>query len=104
MSKQATQSCRIRLYTGGPGALVTNADINGMSYNWFRSSKRFHIGSIMSQTTCNSTINSQLFSLIQKKTKTPALAFVAGILRWPMDSPHKGPLTRKVFLCDNVIM
>ena len=27
-----------------------------------------------------------------------------GIHRWPMDSPHKGPVTRKGFPFDNVIM
>ena len=32
----------------------------------------------------------------QRKHQTSAsLAFVRGIHRWPMDSPHKGPVTRK---------
>ena len=30
--------------------------------------------------------------------------FVRGIHRWPMDSPHKGPVTRKAFLWYDVIM
>ena len=33
-----------------------------------------------------------------------SLAFVRGIHRWPMDSPHKGPVTRKMFPFDDVIM
>ena len=32
------------------------------------------------------------------------LAFVKGIHRWPVDSPHKGPVTSKMFLFDDVIM
>ena len=30
--------------------------------------------------------------------------FVRGIHRWPMNSPHKGPVTRKMFPFDEVIM
>ena len=33
-----------------------------------------------------------------------SLAFVKGIHRWPMNSPHKGPVTRKMFPFDDVIM
>ena len=33
-----------------------------------------------------------------------SLAFVRGIHRWPVNSPHKGPVTRKMFPFDFVIM
>ena len=33
-----------------------------------------------------------------------SLAFVRGIHRWPVKSPHKGPVTRKMFPFDDVIM
>ena len=33
-----------------------------------------------------------------------SLAFVRGIPRWPVNSPHKGPVTRKMFPFDDVIM
>ena len=33
-----------------------------------------------------------------------SLAFVRGIYRWPMHSPHKGPVTRKMFSFHDVIM
>ena len=33
-----------------------------------------------------------------------SLAFVWGIHRWPVDSTHKGPVTRKMFPFDDVIM
>ena len=40
----------------------------------------------------------------RKHQGSASLAFVGGIHRWPMDSPHKGPVTRKVFPFDDVIM
>ena len=40
----------------------------------------------------------------QRKHKSSAsLAFVRGIHRWPVNSPHKGPVTRKMFSFDDVI-
>ena len=40
-----------------------------------------------------------------KKHRSPAsLAFVLGIHRWPANFPHKGPVTRKMFPFDDVIM
>ena len=33
-----------------------------------------------------------------------SLAFVRGIRRWQLNSPHKGPVTRKLFPFDDVIM
>ena len=35
---------------------------------------------------------------------TASLAFVRGIHRWLVNSPHKGPITRKMFSFDDVIM
>ena len=40
----------------------------------------------------------------ERKLRVTALAFVAGIHRWPVNSPHKGPLTRKMFPFDDVFM
>ena len=39
-----------------------------------------------------------------KHQSSASLAFVRGIHRWPVNSPHKGPLTRKFFPFDDVIM
>ena len=52
---------------------------------------------------------SQLFtqSLIQaqrKHQRSASLTFVRGIHRWPVNSPHKLPVTRKMFPFDDVIM
>ena len=40
----------------------------------------------------------------RKHQSSASLAFVWGIHRWPMNSQHKGPVTRKMFPLDDVIM
>ena len=40
---------------------------------------------------------------IQENIKAPRHR-VRGIHRWPVNSPHKGPVTRKIFPFDDVIM
>ena len=40
----------------------------------------------------------------QKHQSSASLAFVRGIHRWPVNSLHKGPVTRKMFPLDDVIM
>ena len=46
----------------------------------------------------------RLFKHRSKKTsKLPSLAFVSGIHRWPVNSPHRGPVTRTMFPFDDVI-
>ena len=40
----------------------------------------------------------------RKHQSSASLAFVMGINQWPVNSPHKGPVTRKMFPFDDVIM
>ena len=40
----------------------------------------------------------------RKHQSSASLAFVRGIHRWPVNSSHKGPVTRKMFPFDDVIM
>ena len=57
---------------------------------------------ITSLTIVYSTVYSDAH---QKKHQSSAsLAFVRGIHRWPVNSPHKWPVTRKMFPFDDVIM
>ena len=43
--------------------------------------------------------------LFRRRLKKPAsLAVVKGVHRWPVDSPHKGPLSWEMFPFDDVIM
>ena len=58
-----------------------------------------------SQITSRAIAHSIVYSgSDQTKHKSSAsLAFVRGIHRWPVNSPHKRPVTRKMFLFDDVI-
>ena len=40
----------------------------------------------------------------RKHQSSASLAFVRGILRWPVNSPNKRPVTRKILPFDDVIM
>ena len=40
----------------------------------------------------------------RKHQSSASMAIVRGIHRWPVNSPHKGPVTRKMFPIDDVIM
>ena len=65
---------------------------------------------IISETTSQITGVLIVYSTVcsgtdQRKYQSSAsLAFVRGIHRWPVDSPHKGPVTRKMFPFNDVIM
>ena len=41
---------------------------------------------------------------LRKHQGSASLTFVRGIHRWPVNSPHKGPVTRKMIPFDDVIM
>ena len=64
------------------------------------------MSSIASQITSVTIVYSTVYSdTYQRKHQSSAsLAFVWGIHRWPVNSPHKGPVTRKMFPFDDVIM
>ena len=57
---------------------------------------------ITSLTTVYSTVN--LGADQRKQQNFASLAFWRGIHRWPVNSPHKGPVTWKLFPFDDVIM
>ena len=65
---------------------------------------------IMSAVASQIIIVSIVYSTVcsgadQRKHQSPApLAFVRGIHRWPVNSPHKGPVTHKMFPFDDVIV
>ena len=40
----------------------------------------------------------------RKHQSSASQAFLLGIHRWPVNSPHKGPVTRIMFLFDDIIM
>ena len=59
-----------------------------------------------SQITSISTVCSTICSGADqwKHQSSASLVFVRGIHRWPLGSPHKGPVTRKMLPFDDVIM
>ena len=59
-----------------------------------------------SQITRLTVVYSSVYSgADQRKHQSSAsLAFVRGIHRWPVNSPYKGPVRRKMFPFDDVIM
>ena len=64
------------------------------------------MSTMASQITGISIVCSTVFSgADQRKHQSSAsVVFVRGIHRWPVDLPHKGPVTRKMFPFDDVIM
>ena len=57
---------------------------------------------VTSLTIVYTTVNSGADQ--RKHQSSASLAFVWGIHWWPVNSPHKGPVTRKMFPFDDVIM
>ena len=64
------------------------------------------IGSMASQITSLIIVNSTVYSGTdeRKHQSSASLAFVWGIHGWPVNSPHKWPVKRKMFPFDDVIM
>ena len=64
------------------------------------------MGAMASQLTSLTTVYSTVHSgADQRKYQSSAsLAFVREIHRWPVNSPHKWPVTRKMFPLDDVIV
>ena len=64
------------------------------------------MGVIVSQITSLTIVYSTVYSGAdhRKHQSSASLAFLRGIHRGPVNSPHKWPVTRKMLLFDNVIM
>ena len=64
------------------------------------------MSSMASQITSLMIVYSTAYSRAdqRKHQSSASLAFVRRIHRWPVNSPHKGPATRKMFPFDDVIM
>ena len=64
------------------------------------------MGAMASQITSLTIVYSTVYSGAdhRKHQSSASLAFVRGIHRWPVYSPHKWPVTRKMFPFDDVII
>ena len=61
------------------------------------------MSTMVSQITSLTIVYLTVYSAAYEKSSA-ALAFVRGIHRWPVNSPHKGPVTRKMVPFNDVIM
>ena len=87
---QVTYICYIRLATG-------------LVYIWVKAGSGDDLSpEITSLTIVYLTVYSGADQ--RKRQSSASLAFVRGIHRWPVNSPHKWPVTRKMFPFDDVIM
>ena len=64
------------------------------------------MSTMASKITSLTIVYSSVYSGADKRKhqSSASLAFVGGIHRWPVNSPHKGPVTRKMSPFDDVIM
>ena len=64
------------------------------------------VGAMASQITSLTIVYSSIHSSADQRRhqSSASLAFVRGIHRWPVNSPYKWPVTRKMFPFDDVIM
>ena len=94
-------ACSLSNY--GPLLGVTNKSMQ--QCGWWHYSDVI-MSSMLSQITGVSVVDSAACSdADQRKHQSSAsLAFVRGIHRSPVNSPHKGPVTRKMFPFDDVIV
>ena len=64
------------------------------------------MGALASQITSLTIVYPTVYSGTddRKRQSSASMAFMRGIHRWTVNSPHKGPVTRKMFPFDDVIM
>ena len=64
------------------------------------------MGTVASQITCLTIVYSTIYSGVDKRKhqSSASLAFLWGIHSGPVNSPHKWPVTRKMFPLDDVII
>ena len=74
--------------------------------NWYEHHKDVIISAMASQITSLTIVYSTIYSGADqgKHQSSASLSFVRGIHRWPVNSPHKGQVTRKMFPFYDVIM
>ena len=99
MSKEMTSSCESTICRVLHGS-EQNQQSHKQHYN------DVIMGTIASQITSLTIVYSTVYSGADKKKheSSASLDFVRGIHRGPVNSPHKWPVTRKMFSFDDVIM
>ena len=62
------------------------------------------MSTMASQVTSLTIVYSTVYSATDERKYQSSVSLVRGIHWWPVNSPHKGPVTRKTFPFDDVIM
>ena len=95
--------CSFSLVDIQPGTFITWSNVTQL---WLPHYSDVIMGTMASQITSLTIVYSTIYlGADQRKHQSSAsLAFVRGIHRWTMNSPHKGPVTWKMFPFDDVIM
>ena len=97
------------LSPGGSGTRKSGIqEVNLLRFKIYQSQHYSDIimGAMASQLTSLTIVYSNVYSGADKKKyqSSASVAFVRGIHRWPVNSPHQWPVTRKMFPFDDVIM
>ena len=91
-----------------PGVIIRC--LTSMKSNGYNLCDQYHYNNVImsamaSQITSLTIVYPSVYSEDQRKHQSSAsLAFARGIHRWPVNSPHKWPVTWKMFSCDDVII
>ena len=92
---------------------LTECQVTRIASKWLSADtpRSFHYNDVImsamaSQIASLTIVYSTVYSGADKKKhqSSASLVFVRGIHRWPVNSPHKGPVTRKTLPFDDVIM
>ena len=88
---------------------ILYANLCNRNHDWAISRRHYidvRMSAMASQITSLPIVYSTVYSSAdqRKHQSSASLAFVRRIHRWPVNFPHKGPVTRKLFLFDDVIM
>ena len=92
---------------------ILNANVSGNTFGAGCMNKyltNYYADVIISTMASHITIVSSVYSIVcsgadqRKHQSSASLAFVRGIHRWPVNSPHKVPVTRKMFPFEYVVM
>ena len=103
-------SCHLCISTGGEGRLcfimINDHQPRSLEHVLLRYYSDVIMSAMASQITRPLFVYSSVYSVAdqRKHQSFASLTFVWGIHRWPVNSSHKGPVTRKMFHFDDVIM
>ena len=93
-------------YCMGVIGLYFAGDISLWNHLYWIHYNDFIMSAMASQINSLTIVYSTVYSGVdqRKHQSSASLAFVRGIHWWPVNSPHEGPITRKMFSFDAVII